>query len=488
MYEIDTNKKTHFKNGSAVFLLIFYIFHQTIFGQELTENNASLWGTFASDQATTSTQNNTVYVQEGNYSVQLNTASGFQTGLFYPNSEIANFDLVDKNLTFSYYAENSSPFGFQEPLKFRLYTNSDYFEYTYASIPLVGAWESFDIPITGSSFQSWTVTTSGNPTLNNITKIEFEFDTWDFGFEVYLDNVNFYTPLSNDELTENSANLWGTFATDFAASSTYDNSVKYIAGNNAVQFVTQSGFECGLFYPVTEDADWNLDNINLHFAYYATNSSPVGFQMPLKFRLYTDTSYYEYTYKEFPQTNNWYVFDVLLNGINYQDWTVTTFGNPDITNINKLEFVLDTWDYGFNFILDGVRFSECNINNITNNNDKYFTTINSSAQAIIDLSTYFSEAGCSSNTYNIVKKSPGITSFIMNDLLFISPTPNFLGKTILELSIDCPSVSNTKTIEIFTQPSDEMAMDCNLKIVDIGVYNFDPEMPQYNYQKLQIIQ
>jgi len=468
----------------TIFLLLILIIQQNLYGQELTENNANLWGTYASDQATTSTQNNSIFVQEGNYSVEFITASGFLTGLYYPNTGSLNSDLTGQNLTFSYYAENSSPYGFQAPLKFRLYTNSAYFEYTYSANPIVGTWQSFDVPITGSSYQSWTVTTSGNPSISNITKVEFEFDTWDAGFTIYLDDVKFYTPLSGDELTESSANLWGTYASDQAATSTSNNTQNYLAGNNAVQFTTASGFETGLYYPKAADAQWDLDDINLHFAYYAVNSSPVGFQMPLTFRLYTGTSYFEYTYAQFPQLNNWYVFDVLLNGQNYQDWTVTTIGTPNINNINKLEFVLDTWDYGFDFTLDAVRFSECPVDNSINTNDKYFVSINSPPQTLIDLDAFFSDVSCPGSPYFVQKESPGIIPNIINNVLYVTPTPNFLGKTVLTLSVACTVPGNTKTIEIYTQPDDAMAMDCNIKIVDVGVYNFDPEMPQYNNQKV----
>src|SRR5262245_11007097 len=54
--------------------------------QELTENNAAQWGTFASDNTPTNVSNDTMYVKVGSSSLRFDTQSGFDTGVRYPST------------------------------------------------------------------------------------------------------------------------------------------------------------------------------------------------------------------------------------------------------------------------------------------------------------------------------------------------------------------------------------------------------------------
>lgn len=164
--------------------------------QEITENNAGEWQTFAEDNqpATVSNISHPDSVKQGNYSILFDTQSGFATGLSYtntfPQSNSISWDLEGQTLKFQLYAINTSPFGFQQPLKIRLYSEnrSNYFEYdAIGQIPL-NTWLELNVQLEESP---QLVTEAGNPNLNNINAIEFIFDTWDYGFKVYLDGVEF---------------------------------------------------------------------------------------------------------------------------------------------------------------------------------------------------------------------------------------------------------------------------------------------------------
>ena len=180
-----------------------------IYGQELSENNASEWGVFDQSGLTNTVSNNTTLVQEGSFSIQFNTNSGFDTGLFYPKARNANFNLANSSLSFFLYASNPSPNGFQDPLTVRLYSsNTDYYDYVLSTNIPLDSWANFEIPLNATDpCNLWTRTQTGNPSISNIQAIEFRFDTFDFGFEAFLDGVKTQTytppqPLNQNEYVE----------------------------------------------------------------------------------------------------------------------------------------------------------------------------------------------------------------------------------------------------------------------------------------------
>ncbi len=182
----------------AYALFFFFTINISLSGQELSENNAADWGVFDASGLTNNVSDNSNFVQVGNYSIEFNSNSGFQTGLFYPDTKDASWDLTNMSLAFDVYALNSNANGFQKDVIFRLHTtDSDYFEYERTGTLIVDQWNSYEVPLDDSDpCAFWQRTQVGNPSLATINFVEFEFDTWDFGFDLYLDGVEFinYSP------------------------------------------------------------------------------------------------------------------------------------------------------------------------------------------------------------------------------------------------------------------------------------------------------
>jgi len=163
------------------------------------------------------------------------------------------------------------------------------------------------------------------------------------------------------EIIENNAALWETFAEDgqaaYVSNVNHPDSVKQ--GNYSIRFNTQSGFATGLSYPNTfpqnNSVSWNVEGKALKFNFYAINTSPFGFQQPLKVRFYTAnrSNYFEYDVTNTIPLYTWVEMTVQLGASTQLNNTV---GNPSLTNINAIEFILDTWDYAFKVYLDGVEF------------------------------------------------------------------------------------------------------------------------------------
>jgi len=274
-----------------------------------------------------------------------------------------------------------------------------------------------------------------------------------------------------------------------AAASTSDNTTFVEQGMYSVEFNTLSGFATGLYYPIDANANWDLTGKSLLFSFYAENFWTNGFQAPVKVRLYTGNDYFQYTHNTNPPAFEWVNHEIAINGSSYQDWTLSTVGSPSITNINKVEFIFDTWDAGFDLYLDAVQFVEdCTDGQIiaSPQHPQYFIDINSGTNTILNLDEFFDSCpadfqGTSSN-YNVIKRSPGVNSTISGNQLLVTPTSHFLGITYLELQKTCDQTTYIDTIIINTQMTPTMAQDCNTQIVNFGVYNFDPIMPQYNNQ------
>ena len=159
---------------------------------ELTENNAGDWGSFASDGAATIVSNDTVHVKAGATSIHLRTESGFDPGVRYPAANNANWDLTGDNaLAFWTYADNRTNDGFQgvQPIIVLKTAGGDItLTPRHIEIPNQG-WQHLDVPLAGSA--EWIRTAAGSPTLSHVTGLEIHQDTWEYGFDVYYDDLQF---------------------------------------------------------------------------------------------------------------------------------------------------------------------------------------------------------------------------------------------------------------------------------------------------------
>ena len=167
---------------------------------ELTESNAPDWDTFASDGASASTADDATHVKVGTHSVRFNTQSGFDTGVKYPRDANAGWDLSGKtHLVMWVYADNSN-FAFQgnQPVVV-LKGPGGSFTYTPQEEVMPNqAWSFHQIPLAGGAL--WLRAQDGTPTLAHINQLEIHQDTWDAGFTLYYDGVEFMT-LSPPRLT-----------------------------------------------------------------------------------------------------------------------------------------------------------------------------------------------------------------------------------------------------------------------------------------------
>jgi hypothetical protein len=95
-----------------------------------------------------------------------------------------------------FYAENPSPFGFQNNSPWiRLFDgkcDGGYIEYHATAEVLNGArnrWKYFAIPLSGNA--AWRRTDVGNVSLREINYLEIHLDTWDYGFTLWMDGLSF---------------------------------------------------------------------------------------------------------------------------------------------------------------------------------------------------------------------------------------------------------------------------------------------------------
>lgn len=324
---------------------------------ELTENNAASWGSFASDSAATSVTDDSSFVKVGSKSIKFVTESGLDTGVVYPASGDAHWDLAGTNfLTFWAYAINSNDGGFQgsQPI-IVLRTATGAITYEPASqYMFLDSWHLYQVALHGDSY--WVRTDSGSADLADVLQIEIHHDTWGGGFTVYYDGLEFRAALPGD-LAEGSAASWSSFAQDSAATSVADDSSVFKVGSKSVKFVTASGVDTGVRYPVSGDAHWNFgDADHLTFWAYAVNSNGGGFQgnQPVVVLKSPNGSFRYEAQGVLMSDSAWRLYQVPLAGGG--PWILTTTGSPTLADVVQLEIHHDTWGAGFTVYYDGLSF------------------------------------------------------------------------------------------------------------------------------------
>jgi subtilisin-like proprotein convertase family protein len=161
---------------------------------DFAEGNTTNWGTFASDAASTSVTNDTTHVRAGSCSLRFDTLSGFGTGVTYPKDASAHWDLTtNTHLIFWSYGENNTQYGFQgnQPVIVLKSVGGSYRYEPDHMITTDHQWTLVKVPLAGDAH--WTRTATGSPTLTNVTQLGIHQDTWDQGFTIYYDGVQFVT-------------------------------------------------------------------------------------------------------------------------------------------------------------------------------------------------------------------------------------------------------------------------------------------------------
>lgn len=326
---------------------------------ELTEGNAASWGSFAPiDNAATSVSDDTTHVKAGSKSIKFVTASGFDTGVVFPATADAHWDLTNvAYLRFWIFAINTNGGGFQgnEPIVV-LKTSGGDLTYTSAStfIPANG-WQFYQFALQGDSY--WAQSATGTPNLADVLQLEIHDDTWGAGFTLFFDGLEFGSSLP-DELTEGNAASWGSFApVDSATTSVSDDTTHVKVGAKSLKFVTASGFDTGVLYPATPIAHWDLSTVDhLSFWIYAVNGNAGGFQgnQPVVILNTAGGSLRYEAQGTLMPIGSWMFYEIPLAGGGA--WSLTATGSPTLSDVNQVEIHHDTWGSGFTLYYDRLGF------------------------------------------------------------------------------------------------------------------------------------
>lgn len=162
----------------------------------LTEFAAAQWSA-AAQGATSTVADDTSRFLHGSSSLRYTTTGGFDTWLWSPSARNANWDFTYvAALRFSVYAENPSPYLFQNASPWIRFgtgpstTNYWQFQAAYEVLnPAVGNWIQVVVPLSGDL--TWARTQVGSPSWTDIDYIEIHADTWDAGFTLWFDGLAF---------------------------------------------------------------------------------------------------------------------------------------------------------------------------------------------------------------------------------------------------------------------------------------------------------
>jgi parallel beta-helix repeat protein len=132
----------------------------------------------------------------GSASVHVSTGNGWDVGImFRPDQErYASWDLDESDtLTFYLKSVNNTGYGFQFCSVILGNDCGGYYKYTASAVtvlnPTMGQWQEIQIPLLG--VYPWSRTAFGNISFDEISYLEIHADTWEYGFELWIDAVTF---------------------------------------------------------------------------------------------------------------------------------------------------------------------------------------------------------------------------------------------------------------------------------------------------------
>gem|GEM_PF-289943 len=162
---------------------------------DLAEQATSFWTVFVEDGLPTTMSWDTEDKQVGEASLHVATEGGFDVIPHYwpTGGKMANWALSESD-TLQFWMKTENPHA-QQFQQFYVRLGNQCNAYYQFSAPLsqlnstIGNWVKFEIPLTGNS--TWIRSSFGDISLDEIAYFEVNADTWDWGFEMWIDGVTF---------------------------------------------------------------------------------------------------------------------------------------------------------------------------------------------------------------------------------------------------------------------------------------------------------
>jgi Tol biopolymer transport system component len=195
----------------------------------ISEGTASQWSA-AAVGATASVSNDAVVVRVGSSSLRFDTDAPFDAWMTFPASQNAHWNFLAagaNGVGFWVTSVNPSPFDFQNSSPWiRLHTTpEDYIElHAVGELlnPSTTQWIFLFAPLAGNA--QWTRTDVGRPSLTDINWVEIHADTWDAGFTLWIDGIQFKAPQPTSiAIAPSSPSAPVGVTTRLTATTTYDN-------------------------------------------------------------------------------------------------------------------------------------------------------------------------------------------------------------------------------------------------------------------------
>jgi parallel beta-helix repeat protein len=134
----------------------------------------------------------------GEAAVHVATGNGWFIGAMYrpAGDSISSWSVLEEDtLTFWLKSINNTGYGFQYCNVIVGNNCGGYYKYTASAAvilnPTIGQWKRIDIPLAGGS--PWARSVFGNVSFDDLNYVEINADTWDFGFELWIDGLSFNT-------------------------------------------------------------------------------------------------------------------------------------------------------------------------------------------------------------------------------------------------------------------------------------------------------
>jgi hypothetical protein len=143
----------------------------------------------------------------GQASVHVATGNGWDIGTMYRPSgdSIASWSvLAEDTLTFWLKSINNTGYGFQYCNVIIGNNCGGFYKYTAPAAtilnPTIDQWKRIDVPLIGGN--PWSISINGNVSYDDLNYVEIHADTWDVGFELWIDGLSFNSIFTGQKKNE----------------------------------------------------------------------------------------------------------------------------------------------------------------------------------------------------------------------------------------------------------------------------------------------
>jgi hypothetical protein len=161
-----------------------------------------------------------------------------------------------------------------------------------------------------------------------------------------------------EELTELNAHLWSGHVEYDGSVTLSDDDLITVVGDASIKYETDGGWDTWMRFPGSGNARWNMSDLQSIAFWVRTHNDNWSFQnnSPWIYLICADGKVEYHPNAELLNDAQDTWVEQIIPAEGNATWIRTVHGNPDLSQVQAMEFHADTWDTGFTMWVDGLHF------------------------------------------------------------------------------------------------------------------------------------